>query len=129
MHFLSVIVLVASASAAAATSFQRVSTPALAGMVKRQDICVPVPEPVTCEKSCGPGNIQCVNPLNCYNPSAGESCCSNGSQYTFSWSWSIDRLDVANSDDQNTALLGNDAPTQAAVLMSCRSPTAAPLPP
>lgn len=43
-------------------------------------ICTPVPAPATCEKSCGPGNVQCVSFPNCYNPSAGESCCSDGSE-------------------------------------------------
>lgn len=33
-----------------------------------------------CERSCGTGNIACVNYNTCFNPDAGESCCSNGSE-------------------------------------------------
>ncbi|CAI4214127.1 unnamed protein product [Parascedosporium putredinis] len=52
---------------------------ALEGVLNRRaDICIPVPEPATCEKSCGPGNIPCIGFPTCYNPSQGESCCSDG---------------------------------------------------
>ncbi|EEP78374.1 predicted protein [Uncinocarpus reesii 1704] len=48
-------------------------------LFKRQDrVCKPVTPPVTCERSCGPGFEQCVFPLMCYNPTVGDSCCSNG---------------------------------------------------
>jgi hypothetical protein len=36
------------------------------------------PGPDLCARSCGPGNISCFS--YCYNPSAGESCCSDGSK-------------------------------------------------
>ncbi|WEW61812.1 hypothetical protein PRK78_007308 [Emydomyces testavorans] len=50
-------------------------------ILKRQTtVCKPVPPPVTCERSCGAGYIQCVYETMCYNPGAGESCCSNGSK-------------------------------------------------
>jgi len=78
MHFLSTVVLVGAASASALTAVgQRSSLMALKRVVER-DTCVPVPAPATCEKSCGPGNIQCISFPTCYNPSAGEVCCSNG---------------------------------------------------
>jgi hypothetical protein len=58
-------------------ALERRSFNALHHLMRRQ--CVPVENP-TCEKSCGPGNIDC-GPAQlglCYNPSAGETCCSNG---------------------------------------------------
>ncbi|KAN0070745.1 hypothetical protein V8E54_010910 [Elaphomyces granulatus] len=48
-------------------------------LTRQIQFCKPVPEPVTCEASCGPGYIQCVSYPNCFNPSAGETCCSDGS--------------------------------------------------
>jgi hypothetical protein len=58
-------------------ALERRSYNALRQLMRRQ--CVPVENP-TCEKSCGPGNIDCGPPSLklCYNPSAGETCCSNG---------------------------------------------------
>ncbi|EAS37138.3 proline-rich antigen 3 [Coccidioides immitis RS] len=48
-------------------------------VLKRQTvICKPVPAPFTCERSCGPGFVQCVYPSMCYNPGRGDSCCANG---------------------------------------------------
>jgi hypothetical protein len=41
------------------------------------DICVPVSTP-SCAESCGKGNIICQEWPHCYNPDAGESCCSDG---------------------------------------------------
>jgi hypothetical protein len=82
MHMLSVaiITLVGTASATASAG-QRSSFNALKGIIERQtQICTPVPAPATCEASCGPGNVECVSFPNCYNPGAGESCCSDGSQ-------------------------------------------------
>jgi hypothetical protein len=81
MHFLPAFLLISSASAAAAVSLQhRSAADALAGILEKRKICKLVPEPATCEKSCGPGYITCVNDSDCYNPGKGESCCSNGSQ-------------------------------------------------
>ncbi|KAL2127478.1 hypothetical protein VTI74DRAFT_10680 [Chaetomium olivicolor] len=58
---------------------QRSALMALRTVIERQtQVCVPVPVPATCEKSCGPGNIPCISFPTCYNPSAGESCCSDG---------------------------------------------------
>lgn len=79
------IVLISVASAAAATTLQQRSFMALGGMIEKRDVCVPVTEPVTCAKSCGAGSVQCISFPNCYNPSKGQSCCSNGSQSTHSF--------------------------------------------
>lgn len=62
------------------TAGHRKAMMALRGVFERQSTeCVPVTAPATCERSCGPGNIECVSFPTCYNPGAGESCCSNGS--------------------------------------------------
>ncbi|KAI9055364.1 hypothetical protein LZ554_000321 [Drepanopeziza brunnea f. sp. 'monogermtubi'] len=81
MRFSAVLLLLGAASAATAeTAGQRSSLMAIRGVFERQStICKTVPAPATCEKSCGPGNIQCISFPTCYNPSAGESCCSDGS--------------------------------------------------
>jgi hypothetical protein len=50
-------------------------------LTRQIQYCNPVPPPVTCERSCGPGNIQCVSYPTCFNPSAGETCCSDGSRF------------------------------------------------
>src|ERR1700732_3813758 len=84
MRYFSTIFLLGSACVATAglTTGQRSSLVAIRGVFERQlQICKSVPAPATCEKSCGPGNIQCISFPNCYNPSAGESCCSNGSTF------------------------------------------------
>ena len=81
MRSLVAILLLGSATAISAISFERTNRDALSGMLSKRDVCVPVPAPATCEKSCGAGNIQCVAFPNCYNPSAGESCCSDGSEF------------------------------------------------
>ena len=84
MQLISALVLAGAASAAVPLlARQREALSALEGAVKRQsDICVPVPEPITCEKSCGHRNVPCIGFPNCYNPSKGESCCANGSTHT-----------------------------------------------
>jgi hypothetical protein len=51
-------------------------------LTRQIQFCKPVPEPVTCEASCGPGYIQCVSYPNCFNPSAGETCCSDGCTFS-----------------------------------------------
>ncbi len=79
MRFSLATVLISFATMAfAATTMQSISF--MAGGIEKRDVCVPVPEPATCAASCGPGNEQCVYPLNCYNPTKGEKCCSNGSR-------------------------------------------------
>ncbi|KAH7190976.1 Prp 4 [Fusarium oxysporum] len=53
---------------------------ALKGIMERQvDSCEPVPAPYTCERSCGPGFVECINFPTCYNPGRGDICCSDGS--------------------------------------------------
>ncbi|KEZ46939.1 Prp 4 [Scedosporium apiospermum] len=80
MQLLSTLLFAGAASATVPLlAGQRQALFALRSIVERQgDICVPVPAPATCEKSCGPGNIPCIGFPNCYNPSKGETCCSNG---------------------------------------------------
>src|SRR5436853_7712852 len=87
MYIFPVIMFISSASAVVATSTgQRSSKMALKGLFERQVVlCKPVPVPATCEKSCGPGYVQCVSFPNCYNPSLGESCCSNGGWSCFTF--------------------------------------------
>ncbi|RKK66442.1 hypothetical protein BFJ69_g15408 [Fusarium oxysporum] len=53
---------------------------ALKGVIERQvDFCEPVPAPYTCERSCGPGFVECIDFPTCYNPGRGDTCCSDGS--------------------------------------------------
>ena len=52
---------------------------AVSGLFERQtQLCTPVPAPATCEKSCGPGYVECVSFPTCYNPGEGDVCCSDG---------------------------------------------------
>ncbi|KAF4628860.1 hypothetical protein G7Y89_g9291 [Cudoniella acicularis] len=88
MHFVSVAVLFAGLlsrtfatpnPAPANQAGQRASYLALKSVMERATfLCTPVPAPVTCEKSCGPGNIECISFPNCFNPGAGETCCADG---------------------------------------------------
>ncbi|KAH8792906.1 Prp 4 [Hyaloscypha sp. PMI_1271] len=81
MHLFSVFILLGSACSVLAelSAGQRISLTALKSIVERQiQLCTPVPPPYTCEHSCGPGNIECISFPTCYNPSAGETCCSDG---------------------------------------------------
>ncbi|KAH8671478.1 hypothetical protein BX600DRAFT_510148 [Xylariales sp. PMI_506] len=78
MQLLATICLAAVASATQLTG-SRSAYFALKSVMERQvQICQSIPPPYTCERSCGPGNIECVSWPTCYNPSAGETCCSNG---------------------------------------------------
>jgi len=81
MHIFPAIILISSASAVVASLIgQHLSMRALTGLYERQpQMCQLVPAPLTCEKSCGPGYVTCVNLPNCFNPSIGETCCSDGS--------------------------------------------------
>jgi hypothetical protein len=86
MKVFSTIILLVCCALAVATPFQgqRVSVPALPGIFGRQTSdpsdCKPV-NSASCEASCGTGNVPCGNGGYCYNPSKGESCCSDGCQY------------------------------------------------
>jgi hypothetical protein len=52
------------------------------GVEKRQTVtCVGFGD--TCADVCGPGYISCVTPDRCYDPSAGQVCCSDSSMYSF----------------------------------------------
>src|SRR3569833_392159 len=81
MHHLFMLVFVGAASATAVMQTgQHNAFMALKGVMERQiHVCKPVSPPATCERSCGPGYITCSFPI-CYNPSAGETCCSDGSK-------------------------------------------------
>lgn len=80
MQILPAIFLLSAVSAVAGdVQGQRLSLMALSTLHGRQtQICKPVPAPGSCEASCGPGNIPCISFPNCYNPSVGEVCCSDG---------------------------------------------------
>ncbi|PNP76821.1 hypothetical protein FNYG_09837 [Fusarium nygamai] len=53
---------------------------ALRGVMERQvDSCEPIRAPYTCERSCGPGFVECIDFPTCYNPGRGDTCCSDGS--------------------------------------------------
>jgi hypothetical protein len=81
MNIFSAFLLAAVASAAVPDLGRRhtVAYRQLRDIVDRQvRFCELVPAPATCERSCGPGFIQCALPPYCYNPSIGHTCCSDG---------------------------------------------------
>jgi hypothetical protein len=39
----------------------------------------------TCADAFGPGNLPCGSGSDCYNPAAGETCCTNGSKFECPW--------------------------------------------
>lgn len=83
MKFSSTIILLGAAwaSATAFTGQHSSAMRAIEGVFARQLVfCKPVTAPVTCERSCGAGYVQCISFPTCYNPGLGESCCSNGSK-------------------------------------------------
>ncbi|KAK2812415.1 hypothetical protein FQN50_001416 [Emmonsiellopsis sp. PD_5] len=84
MHLQS-IMLIASAAAAVAMEpglirpAHRMSAMAIRDLEGRQlDICKPIKAPYTCERSCGEGFEECGGFPNCYNPTEGQSCCTDG---------------------------------------------------
>ncbi|KAH0600393.1 hypothetical protein MHUMG1_01389 [Metarhizium humberi] len=80
MQLLAVLALAAVSSASAALQAGSSATfMALRNVFERQvQLCKPVPAPYTCERSCGVGFVECIAFPTCYNPSRGDSCCSNG---------------------------------------------------
>ena len=60
-----------------ALSYMAIPVP---GLFERQIPCQEIDPPYTCERSCGPGWVECIFPLNCYNAGAGDICCSDGSK-------------------------------------------------
>jgi hypothetical protein len=85
MQFFTILGLVGAVSATSAIQMSRAlnGNPLLAIAERQLTVCRPVtPGPNQCARSCGPGNVQCVTASNCYNPSQGEKCCSNGSTLT-----------------------------------------------
>lgn len=85
MQLLAVLALAAVSSASAALQAGSSATfMALRNVFERQvQLCKPVPAPYTCERSCGVGFVECIAFPTCYNPSRGDSCCSNGSTSPF----------------------------------------------
>ena len=86
MHTPSTLVLLSAVlTPALAETGQRQARMALEGIMGRQfQICKPVsPGPNLCERSCGPGYIVCIKLPTCYNPSAGEVCCSDGGEWPY----------------------------------------------
>ncbi|CAG8959038.1 hypothetical protein HYFRA_00012199 [Hymenoscyphus fraxineus] len=83
MQFFSTLILAFSVSAVASTTLtteQRFSISAMEGIFPRADrVCKPVLAPATCSDSCGAGYITCGDADLCYNPTIGQSCCSDGS--------------------------------------------------
>ena len=82
MRYLPILALLGVASATGVLKTgQRHALLALKGVMERQlEFCQPVREPATCERSCGPGYVTCIRFPTCYNPGAGDSCCSDGSE-------------------------------------------------
>jgi hypothetical protein len=81
MVLFSTLILASAASASVLLSGQRISSLAgLGGLERQTESCPAIPAPYTCEGSCGPGYTECIRFPDCYNPSQGEICCSDGSQ-------------------------------------------------
>lgn len=55
--------------------------------------CTPIQPPYTCERSCGKGFVTCGDPdlFRCYNPTIGEACCKDGSEWPLTNSRSLRR--------------------------------------
>jgi hypothetical protein len=51
------------------------------GIEKRQITCSGFGN--SCADVCGAGYISCITADKCYNPSAGQQCCSDSSMYSF----------------------------------------------
>jgi hypothetical protein len=78
MRCLNVLCFAAMALAGEQAAFHRETQAAMAlhHLFGRQiQICGPG---IDCADACGPGYIVCIGAPTCYNPSAGETCCSNG---------------------------------------------------
>jgi len=107
MH-IATIVLLCNAACAIATmaTGQLLSFNALKQVMERQiHFCTPVPLPATCAKSCGSGYIQCVSFPTCYNPSLGQTCCSNGSKSLFNSQFQVDKQLISTRILQSRILL------------------------
>ncbi|GJN66802.1 prp 4 CRoW domain-containing protein [Purpureocillium lilacinum] len=94
MHFLASVTVLAASIAGAAASPQKMQPYRLAVMplpgqsLQRRDTNGYVPETTqcgkgnTCAEACGAGYDQCTtsdNVAHCFNPAAGDSCCTDGS--------------------------------------------------
>ncbi|OAX77663.1 hypothetical protein ACJ72_08036 [Emergomyces africanus] len=80
MHISSILFIASAASAVVFQPNHRMASMALAKLESRQfKMCKPIKRPYSCEKSCGEGYEACGNFPDCYNPTEGESCCTDGS--------------------------------------------------
>jgi len=62
------------------STYKRIARDVFGNMEKRQIVtCSGRGE--TCADVCGAGYVSCVTPNKCYNPSAGQQCCSDSSMY------------------------------------------------
>ena len=81
MHSSAFVVLAGAGAAIASLtgSYETSMAPGFSALFERQTrVCKPVPPPLTCERSCGPGYITCISLPTCYNPGKGDVCCSDG---------------------------------------------------
>lgn len=83
MHLSSLLVF-AGVAVAANNALIGAHTPEeiLAKLQNRQiEYCKEIKPPYTCARSCGTGYAECGAFPHCYNPTRGETCCRNGSEY------------------------------------------------
>ncbi|KAK0794574.1 hypothetical protein LTR02_006835 [Friedmanniomyces endolithicus] len=66
------------ATALASTDFPFASFKSMTGLQRRNTCYQQNP---TCVSCFGAGSIECVDPSSCYNPTQGETCCSDSSYY------------------------------------------------
>lgn len=118
MQLLAFLALAAVSSASAALQAGSSATSmALRNVFERRlELCKPVPAPYTCERSCGVGFVECIAFPTCYNPSRGDSCCSNGSTSPFPLRGSLFLKAVltTNTHVKSTAPRASTAPTPGA---------------
>ncbi|OJD13723.1 hypothetical protein AJ78_05855 [Emergomyces pasteurianus Ep9510] len=80
MHISSILLIASTASAIVFQPNHRMASMALGKLESRQfKMCKPIKPPYSCEKSCGEGYEACGSFPDCYDPSKGESCCTDGS--------------------------------------------------
>ncbi|KAK1045067.1 hypothetical protein LTR33_015237, partial [Friedmanniomyces endolithicus] len=77
------------ATALASTDFPFASFKSMTGLQRRNTCYQQNP---TCVSCFGAGSIECVDPSSCYNPTQGETCCSDSSTHLDFPSNATDRL-------------------------------------
>ncbi|ODH45061.1 hypothetical protein ACO22_00453 [Paracoccidioides brasiliensis] len=79
MHISSIVLFAGAVSAALVQPSHNMAAMALQKLQSRQlNLCKPIRRPYSCAKSCGEGYEECGSFPHCYNPTVGESCCTNG---------------------------------------------------